>query len=280
MIESAAIYHHPRSEGAAGFAREVAAELKRRSIPSKVANAWDDDAAAIAKDATVAIVVGGDGTVLRVARVLAATPIPIVGVNMGRLGFLTDLSPRDFYNQLDRVVAGDWRLEDHIMVRADLDSGDSYLGLNDIVVSRRHPGRPVYIDVEIDGAHVALYRCDGIIVATPTGSTGYSLAAGGPILAPTEHQLVLSPVSPHLALGRSIVMQPQSVVELRVTSEDGGILSVDGQEDVFIDGATKVRVRVSDHVTTFARFRDQAFFYAELAERLEQQLSSTMNHGG
>jgi NAD+ kinase len=165
------------------------------------------------------------------------------------------------------------------MVEAHVEGHGTFIGLNDIVVSRRHPGRPVYIDVTIDGAHVALYRCDGIIVASPTGSTGYSLAAGGPILAPTEHHLVMSPVSPHLALGRSIVLQPDSAIELRVTSEDGGIVSIDGQEDREIPSDCRVEVRPSEHVTTFARFRQESYFYAELADRLDQQLSSTMNYG-
>ena len=278
-LSKAAIYHHPRSEGAAGFAEEVATELRRRSVAVEVANAWVEDAAAIAKNASLAIVVGGDGTVLRASRLLAEVPVPILGVNMGRLGFLTDLSPRDFYNRIDSVVAMEWRCEDRLMVEATIQGDGTFIGLNDVVVSRRHPGRPVYIDVTIDGAHVALYRCDGIIVATPTGSTGYSLAAGGPILAPTEHHLVMSPVSAHLALGRSIVLQPESVVQLRVTSEDGGSLSVDGQEDKQIPSDCMVEVRASQHVTTFARFRGESYFYGELADRLEQQLSSTMNYG-
>jgi NAD+ kinase len=278
-LTKAAIFHHPRSEGAAGFAQEVATELRRRDIVVEVANAWDADAASLATGANVAVVVGGDGTVLRASRVLASVPVPILGVNMGRLGFLTDLSPRDFYNRIDDVVATAWRREDRLMVQANVAGDGLFIGLNDIVVSRRHPGRPVYIDVTIDGAHVALYRCDGIIVATPTGSTGYSLAAGGPILAPTEHHLVMSPVSPHLALGRSIVLQPDSVIELRVTSEDGGILSVDGQEDRQLPSDCRVEIRPSEHMTTFARFQGESYFYAELADRLEQQLSSTMNYG-
>jgi len=278
-ITRAAILHHPRSEGAAGFAREVATELERRSIAAGVCDAWAADVAEVAANASVAIVVGGDGTVLRSARVLAPLGVPIVGVNMGRLGFLTDLSPRDFYNRLDHVIEQEWRAEDRMMVRADIGGAATYHGLNDVVVSRRHPGRPVYIDVAIDGARVALYRCDGIIVATPTGSTGYSLAAGGPILAPAEHHLVLTPVSAHLALGRSLVLQPESVIELRVTSDDGAIVSIDGQEDMPLSGAGVVTVRPSEHGATFARFHDAAYFYGELAERIEGQLSSPVNSG-
>jgi NAD+ kinase len=278
-IARAAIFHHPRSEGAAGFAREVATELERRSVAVGLCDAWAAEGADLARDASVAIVVGGDGTVLRSARVLAPLGVPIVGVNMGRLGFLTDLSPRDFYNRLDQVIGMEWRVEQRMMVRAEIAGHAPFHGLNDVVVSRRHPGRPVYIDVAVDGARVALYRCDGIIVATPTGSTGYSLAAGGPILAPAEHHLVLTPVSAHLALGRSLVLQPESVVELRVTSDDGAILSIDGQEDVPLAGAGTVTVKPSEFMATFARFHDAPYFYAELAERIEGQLSSPVNSG-
>jgi NAD+ kinase len=133
------------------------------------------------------------------------------------------------------------------------------------------------VDLRIDRARVAVYRCDGIIVATPTGSTGYSLAAGGPILTPTEHHLVVTPVSAHLALGRSLVIQPDSVVELSVTSDHGAIVSVDGQEDRPISSGATVAIRVSEHVTRFVRFRDPSSFFSDLAEKLEFQLSSTMS---
>jgi NAD+ kinase len=228
--------------------------------------------------------VGGDGTVLRAARVTVPHAIPILGINMGRLGFLTDMSPRDFFNHLERVLACEWRLEERLMVRAsvpDLDPGHelTFHGLNDVVVSRKSPGRPVYVDLRIDGARVANYRCDGMIVSTPTGSTGYSLSAGGPILAPTEHHLVVTPVSAHLALSQSLVLEPASEVQLRVTSDHGAILSIDGQEDVNVPSGTAVHIRQSEHVTNFARFREAASFYASLAEKLGFQLSSAMNNG-
>jgi NAD+ kinase len=156
----------------------------------------------------------------------------------------------------------------------------TYHGLNDIV---REPQAARASGLRrrfaIDGARVALYRCDGIIVSTPTGSTGYSLAAGGPIMSPTEHHLVVTPVSAHMALARSLVLQPESVIDLRVTSENGAILSVDGQEDLPIDTGVLLRIRASEYTTRFARFRPAASFYAHLAEKLEGQLSSRTDSG-
>ena len=281
MLSQVAVFHHPQSEGAAAFASQVAQEFERRGITARLKDVWLEDAASIVPGADLVVCVGGDGTVLRAARVAIPHAVPILGVNMGRLGFLTDLSPRDFFNHFERVTAGDWRVEERIMVRGSLASGGDgpreFHGLNDIVVSRQSPGRPVYVDVRVDGVQVAIYRCDGIIVATPTGSTGYSLSAGGPILAPTERHLVVTPVSAHLALGRSIVLQPDSHVEMKVTSDHGAVLAVDGQEDVPVVSGATVSVSISEHLTRFVRFREPASFYGDLAEKLEFQLSSVVS---
>lgn len=280
MLERVVIFHHPQSEGAAMLGEQILREFGRHGVEVTLAHAWDESARPAIRDAGLIVCIGGDGTVLRAARVAVPYAVPILGINMGRLGFLTDMSPRDFFNHFERVIREDWRLEERLMVRAEIANGPDvpphrFHALNDIVVSRRSPGRPVYVDLRIDDAEVAEYRCDGMIVCTPTGSTGYSLSAGGPILAPTEHHLVVTPVSPHLALARSLVLQPESEVELAVTSEEGAILSVDGQEEVPLVVGARVLAGVSDHITRFARFTSPSSFYAVLAERLEGQLSST-----
>jgi NAD+ kinase len=281
-LKRAAIFHHPQSEGAAVFAEQLARELDRAGVTSFVDDVWGDTGNGRLAGCDLMVCIGGDGTVLRAARISIPHSIPILGVNMGHLGFLTDMSPRDLFNHMERILAEDWRIEERLMVHGTAQETakgpeQHYDGLNDIVVSRRSAGRPIYVDVVVDGARLAVYRCDGIIVATPTGSTGYSLSAGGPILTPTEHHLVLTPVSAHLALGRSLVLQQDSVVELRVTSDNGAILSVDGQEDVPMPSGTLVTVRVSKHVTRFVRFREPASFFSDLAEKLEFQLTSTVN---
>jgi NAD+ kinase len=286
MLKKVVIFHAPKSEGAAVFAGQLASEFRRHEVEATVADAWAEPPPAAIATAGLVVSVGGDGTVLRAARAVVPHPVPILGVNMGRLGFLTGMSPRDLFNQFERVLAEDWRIDERVMVRGDIAEPPpgalaTYHGLNDIVMSHRALGRPIYVDLSIDGARVAVYRCDGIIVSTPTGSTGYSLSAGGPILTPTEHHLVVTPVSAHLALGRSLVLQPESVVDLRVTSDDGAILSVDGQEDVSLSPGATVSVRMSEYRARFVTFREPASFYADLAQKLEAQFSSTMNpsHG-
>ena len=264
------------------FASQLAREFERAGVDAFVDDVWAEAENGRLADRDLMVCIGGDGTVLRAARMSIPHAIPVLGVNMGHLGFLTDMSPRDLFNNMERILAEDWRVEERLMVHGSIRENAKaperhYDGLNDIVVSRRSAGRPIYVDVTVDAARLAVYRCDGIIVATPTGSTGYSLSAGGPILTPTEHHLVLTPVSAHLALGRSLVLQQDSLVELRVTSDNGAILSVDGQEDVPLASGAHITVRVSEHVTRFVRFREPASFFSDLAEKLEFQLTSTVN---
>jgi len=282
MLKRVAVFYQGRNEAAASLAVEVAREFGRAGVEARTSDAWGSDAQSQAADVELIVCIGGDGTVLRVARVALPGSAPILGVNMGRLGFLTELSPRDFFNRFEQVVAGQWRTEERAMARAEVVHPDGAVrgpfdALNDVVASRQSPGRPIYVDVRVDGAKVANYRCDGIIVSTPTGSTGYSLSAGGPILDPAERNLVLTPVAAHLALGRSIVLASTSVVDLVVTSDHGAVLSIDGQDEDIVTGSAHVSVRVSDHVTRFASFREPSSFFADLAERLEFQLSSAMS---
>lgn len=283
MLKRTVIFHHPASEGAAAASWRFASSMEARGVETFVCSAWDETADHQLETAGLLVAIGGDGTVLRAARVARGTTVPVLGVNMGNLGFLTEMNPEQLFDSLDRIAAEDWRIEQRMLVRGDvLERPDSsvmtYHGLNDIVISRRLPGRPINVALRVDGAHVANYRCDGIIVASPTGSTGYSLSAGGPILAPTERHLVVTPVSAHMALGRSLVLEESSEVELQATSDHGAILSVDGQEDVSVTSGVRVTVKVSEHELRFVRFRPPSTFYAELAEKLEFQLSSAMGN--
>ena len=279
-LEKVAILHHPQSEGAHALADQIAREFRRAGVESALSDVWSADAGATVHAAALAVCVGGDGTVLQAAKLSMHDGTPIIGINMGRLGFLTDMSPAEFFAQFERVCEMDWRIEERVMVQATVtDDGEvrTFHGLNDVVLSRRSPGRPIYVELSIDGAQLAVYRCDGIIVATPTGSTGYSLAAGGPILAPTEHHLVVTPVSAHLALSRSLVLPPETTVLLRVTTDHGAVVSVDGQQDLPVSSGATVDVSMSEHRVHFVRFRDPTSFYSELAGKLDVQFSSPMN---
>lgn len=274
-----------RPEGvgpALALADRIAGAFARADVEVAVADVWGPAPDALAR-AEIIVCAGGDGTVLRTARLAVPHEAPILGVNMGRLGFLTSLSPDGFFRALDRILARDWGVERRLMVAGTVvegaEAGLAFHGLNDIVLSRRSPGRPVYVELDVDGERVARYRCDGMIVATPTGSTGYSLSAGGPILAPVERHLVVTPVSAHLAIGRSLVLASSAAVTLSVGSAEGAILTVDGQEDAPLAGGARVAVRASEHAARFALLHPSSSFYGRLAERLEVQLGSAMNDG-
>ncbi len=265
------------------LASRIGDAAREAGVEVRIAGAWGHVPADALTDAELIICAGGDGTVLRAARLAVPRPLPILGVNMGRLGFLTSINRDAFFDQFDRILAGEWEVEERLMVAATVTEGEaagrSFHGLNDIVLSRRSPGRPVYVELAVDDERVALYRCDGMIVATPTGSTGYSLSAGGPILAPVERHLVVTPVSAHLAIGRSLVLEPSSTVTLSVRSDEGAILTVDGQEDLRLAGGSRVSLSASEHSACFALLDPPSSFFGHLAERLEVQLSSAMNNG-
>ncbi len=260
---------HPRWAVAAQLADQLEAELRGAVAEVWRASAWDDDGVHARIPGTDLIVcLGGDGTVLRAARTVVPHPVPILGVNLGRLGFLTEVAPEQLMGRLPDVLAARYRIEERTMLEVGM-AGATYQALNDVVVGRAAVGRPLYVDVAVDGARLALYRCDAVIVASATGSTAYSLSAGGPILHPESSDIVLTPVAPHLATARPLVLQPQAVVDLRVKADKEAIVSVDGQVDRPLASGDTVTVSRSRHVARFVRFSGSQSYYAMLAERLD-----------
>lgn len=158
------------------------------------------------------------------------------------------------------------------MLLAETSMGQEYHGLNDAVVARGSAGRPVYIDVAVDGSHLGLYRSDAVIVATATGSTAYSLSAGGPILYPESRELVITPVAAHLTGMRSVVLASSATVTLKVTTDHKAVLSIDGQVDQPLESGAWVRVRRSPHVARFLRLSEPASHFTMLGERLGWQV--------
>jgi NAD+ kinase len=196
--------------------------------------------------------------------------VPILGVNMGRLGFLAEIRPPRLMEALDDVLAGNFRIEERTMLQAQIPSwGVTHHALNDVVVGRETLSRPVYVEVGVDGSRLAIHRCDAIIVASATGSTAYSLSAGGPILHPESRDIVLTPVAPHMAAARPLVLPPDSVVDLTVSADQDAIVSVDGQVDRSLQGGDSVSICRSQHIARFIRFSRPQEYYGLLAERLD-----------
>jgi len=218
------------------------------------------------------LVVGGDGSILQAARLAAPHRVPILGVNLGRVGFLTEAEPDGWKDVLGRALVGDYWIEERIMLRVSARRGDAAVSeayaLNDGVVGRRGGGRAVHLRAEVDGGELATYVADGLIVATPTGSTAYALAAGGPILPPQLRNILLVPVAPHLSMDRPIVLAEGATVRITVVGRRPAVLMVDGQVAADLENRDTVSVEASPHVARFARVRERTYFYKTLVSRL------------
>ncbi|MBI3812975.1 MAG: NAD(+)/NADH kinase [Nitrospinae bacterium] len=180
------------------------------------------------------IVLGGDGTLLSVARLIEDKDVPILGVNLGSLGFLTEITMDELYPVLEKVITGDFTVENRIMLDAIIyregKTAAHYCAFNDVVINRGALARIVDLEIKINGMYVTTYRSDGLIIATPTGSTAYSLAAGGPIVYPTMNALILSPICPHTLTNRPIVIPDDVKIEINlVTPNEDVLATMDGQ---------------------------------------------------
>lgn len=221
----------------------------------------DEDLAATRADMVIAF--GGDGTILRAAGLAARAGVPILGVNLGGFGFLAELSTADLPSALPDLVAGRYELDERMMLQAEADhiDADALLALNDVVVTTRGGARVLRLRVLVNGEHLASYPADGVIVATPTGSTAYSLSAGGPILHPKVDAVVITPISPHTFNARSVVVDRNDTVdvELTVPSQDATV-TVDGRVGLPMGETWRVRVRRARQTTRFIRLRSSSFY--------------------
>jgi NAD+ kinase len=204
------------------------------------------------------VVLGGDGTLLSAARVTAAIDVPLLGVNLGSLGFLTEVPPQSLYPMLEAITRGEAPVEHRTLMQCELLRGDevrgSYLVFNDAVVNKTALARLNTYDLYIDKVFVSSYRADGMIVATPTGSTAYSLSAGWPVLMPTVSALVVTPVAPHSLTHRPLVVPDSSEIEILLRSEEElAYLSLDGQPGLDLSDGDRVRCKRSQHTVNLLR---------------------------
>jgi NAD+ kinase len=211
------------------------------------------------------IVLGGDGTLLSVARIFAATGTPILSVNLGFLGFLTEVRLADLYSTLEGWRDNRHVLDARIMLHAELwregELRSTFRALNEVVVSKGDVARMGDFTVELEGKRVARFRADGVIVSTPTGSTAYTLAANGPILTPDVDALVVTPICPHLLTLRPIVVRGDAALTVRIEgAPNQALLTVDGQQAVALQSGDEVRCRRSHHTVNLVRLSESGFF--------------------
>lgn len=195
------------------------------------------------------VVLGGDGTFLRAARAVAEVDVPLIGINLGKVGFLSKAEAGELESVLERIVAGEYTFDERMVIEGRIlrgggaGEGERHIALNDIVVARGALARVCRLDVSIDDTHLATFIADGLIVASPTGSTGYSFSAGGPILDPESRNLIVTPIAAYLSAFRSVVVSPEQVVRCRVVDAHEALVSVDGREDLPIAVGDLVEVR-------------------------------------
>jgi NAD+ kinase len=219
------------------------------------------------------VVLGGDGTFLRAARAVAAVDVPILGINSGKVGFLSKAEPAALEAVLAQLHAGGFEIESRMMLEACLVRGggkrgdDVHVALNDAAVVRGTQARVVRVEVAIDGSHLATYIADGLVVATPTGSTGYSFSAGGPILDPTSRNLVVTPIAAYLSAIRSIVVSPRHTVAVRVVAAHDSLVSIDGWEDHSLEVGDAVEIRAREQPIRFIEPRGAPPFWELLRQK-------------
>lgn len=269
--------YHPKLAAELGL--RTAEQLRDAVAPhvseTWIASAWDEEATRRHVPGTdLLFCVGGDGTVLRAARAVVPHETLLFGVNMGRLGFLTELDPKGALERVSDILGGAGRVEERAMLHAEIvapaaDDSDKtsarHDALNDVVIGRVALGRTMQVSVQVDGSLLADFRADGVIVATATGSTAYSLSVGGPILPPESRDIVLTPVAPHLASRSSVILPPGSLIEVRLAAKQQAMVSVDGERDLDLSSGETLRVLLSPHRARFLRLSPPTDFYTRLA---------------
>ncbi len=216
-------------------------------------------------DADFAVVLGGDGAILRACRQMGARQLPVLGVNLGRLGFLADLSPDEFAARLDELTLGEVEVIDHLMFECthfDLEGKKrSFLGLNDVALSADAPLKMLDVQLQIDGTPVATYSCDGLIVSTPIGSTAHSLSAGGPILRQDIQAFVVNPICPHTLTNRPIIDRADCVYGLSLhNSRHDAVAVIDGNVQLTLKKGERIEICRSDVSFKLARLRGHNFY--------------------
>jgi NAD+ kinase len=241
MISRIGVVPHPRRPRALDLAKRVIAwaELHDVIVTMPRVEAEEAGLAAYGSDTfaegiDLAVSLGGDGTMLRTVDLVADANVPVLGINAGQLGYLTEVEPTDLEDALDRVRAGDFTIAERMTLRVQVESTGTAAGewcaLNEAVLEKSQPGRMVRLDVAIDDVGFTTYAADGVIVATPTGSTAYAFSAGGPIVSPAMACLLLIPVSPHMLFDRSLVFDAHQTLALTVADEREPSLILDGRE--------------------------------------------------
>ena len=269
------IVYHPLNKGALAAAGEIESFLLSRGFSVWPCSAWESDCLKQnLPHMDCVITVGGDGTILRTSQALIPHEIPIIGINLGKVGFLTEIAPDTALEKIALLLDGGGWMDERVMLEAKLFDGENnavriFNVLNDIVIARGEVARLINVTASIDGELLTTYKSDGVICATATGSTGYSMATGGPILHPQSADYLLSPITAHMSFNKILVIPPESTVSLQLAAIHKAVLSIDGHISLPVDGGWSVEVKHSNVKTRFWRVNPKGF-YSTLEKKLKR----------
>jgi len=273
MLKKIGIYAKKNHPDAEKIASDICERLKREqievfledSLAEQIGQVNGYAGEEIPELVDLIIVLGGDGTLISVARRVAEQNIPIVGVNLGRLGFLTEITRDELPEMLEQLIADDYQVSDRMMLDALIHRNDKVVGkftvLNDVVINKGALARIIDMETYVDGRYLTSYKADGLIISTPTGSTGYNLAAGGPIIYPDINSLLITPICPHMLTNRPIMVWSRSVIEIKVKFEDDVVFfPADGQIGHKLLPGDRVEVRRSESRTRLVSSPSKDYF--------------------
>ncbi len=268
---------HPGIPDSIKESSELAAVLQEHNVEIFFASSYTDEMLirqVHTGNYDLLIALGGDGTVLRASRLCSPVGLPVLGINVGNFGFLTEVQRTGWRDILPRLLTGDYRLEERMMLhsshlrkKALLDEWEV---LNEVAICRGEMVRPVHLTAEVDGYPLASYVADGLIASTPTGSTAYAMAVGGPVLPPEMRSILLVPIAPHLSFAKPIVLSEGASVTIRVHTRHSAVLSADGQTSISLEDGDEVHVTASKRSAYFVRFQNPGYFYQTLNRYMEQ----------
>ena len=266
---------YPKMPEAFAEADAVAAYLKEKGMDAPRGSLFDVDLRKRVKnnEFDMLVTLGGDGSMLRAGHLCAPSNVPILGINLGRLGFLIQIERGEWRGYFEKLFNGEAWIERRMMLYAEhFRAGElmgKWIALNEVVVGRGAQLRPIQLTTLVDGRQLTSYVADGIIAATATGSTAYALAAGGPILPPELRNILLVPIAPHLSVDRAVVLSEGSSVRIIIRNENA-VISVDGQSPITLDEDEHVDVRAADVAAQFVRFGDPGYFYRNLTAHMNE----------
>ena len=287
FVKTIALFYQGRKQATSQFAAQFASTLQQKGYKVRLVDLRDESQECGSQTfagCDLVIVLGGDGTIVHAARLCACVGIPIVGINFGRVGFLTELEPNEIATHLHFYLNGDpsvW-VDERTMLRAVLDQdgqSEEFLALNDIVIARGTWPRMVQVHTWIDDYSYNTSHADGVIVSTATGSTAYNMAVGGPLLHPQVKSTVLTPIAAHLAFDRPLVLHPEATIKLQIhTGSQIGVFSADGQLNREVKDGAIITVHKSEYITRFLRRKPPTYFYQIINAKLKHVSTGESAH--